>query len=205
MEREVQSDLFEQLNKAKNKRRFKPSFRKMFPYGFVTFRLSYEGAIFSLIVFLMLCVIMFSIGMERGKNSRSYVREEIKKDVKPVSIRPQMKNVQPNTVSVNKLKSSPAVAYNIPRASTVTQVRTPQEEAVKGNYTIQVLTYRDKSTAEKQVQKLTQNGHRPFVIFSRGFHQICIGRYTNRESAKIDLANLRRNYKDCFIRDIKSD
>ncbi len=204
MEREVQNDLFEQSNKAKNKRRFRPSFKKMFPYGFVTFRLSYEGAIFSLIIFLMLCVIMFSIGVERGKNSRNYVKEEIKKDVKPVSVRPQVKNVQTNPVSVNKLKSAPAVAYNTPKANTVAQVRTPQE-AVKGNYTIQVLTYRDKSTAEKQVQKLTQNGYKPFVIFSGGFYQICIGRYSVRENAKIDLANLRRNYKDCFIRDIQSD
>ncbi|MCM8778773.1 MAG: SPOR domain-containing protein [Candidatus Omnitrophica bacterium] len=68
MKKEIQIDLFsEEIQKSKRKNYY-PSLKKLFPYGFVSIRLSYEGLIFSLIVFMLICVVIFSLGVERGKH-----------------------------------------------------------------------------------------------------------------------------------------
>ncbi|MCM8766015.1 MAG: SPOR domain-containing protein [Candidatus Omnitrophica bacterium] len=67
MRREIQIDLFSEESQ-KVRRNYYPSFKKLFPYGFVNIRLSYEGMVFSFIVFMLLGVIIFSLGVERGKH-----------------------------------------------------------------------------------------------------------------------------------------
>ncbi|MCM8783778.1 MAG: SPOR domain-containing protein [Candidatus Omnitrophica bacterium] len=75
MKKEMQTDLFEEAIQKKIKRNYYPSLKKLFPYGFVNIRLSYEGLIFSLIVFMLVCVVIFSLGVEKGKHSTLIVND----------------------------------------------------------------------------------------------------------------------------------
>lgn len=67
MKREVQIDLFKEFEqKIKKKSRY-PLLRRVFPYEFINLKISYEGIIFFFIIFVLLSVIIFSLGVERGK------------------------------------------------------------------------------------------------------------------------------------------
>jgi preprotein translocase subunit SecF len=202
MEKAIQSDLFEEFQPKKIKKRYRNSFKRFLPYGFVNIRLSYESLFFSLIIVLMFSVVLFSLGIERGKR--------IKKDYFMQSNRVSTRDGQfraeetPRT-SVASEKDSPQLKPPQTKADLSTAGMVPKEsiQSTGFNYTIQVLTYKDKISADRQVQQLIKKGYKPFIIHSGMFYAVCVGLYSSRETAKADLAILRRSYKDCFVRGIK--
>ena len=67
-------------------------------------------------------------------------------------------------------------------------------------YTIQLATFKNKELALRQAQLLTKNGFSP-VAFTKGSYVIlCVGKFSNQESAQPLLSKLQRTYANCRIR-----
>jgi cell division septation protein DedD len=67
-------------------------------------------------------------------------------------------------------------------------------------YTIQVATFHAKNNAEKDIAALRQRGLAP-ILLSRGkFNVLCVGTFPNQETARSLLVELRKKYRDCYIR-----
>jgi len=202
MEKYVQVDLFEQLDQqSRIKKRLRYPHRKIFPYGFVNIRLSYENIIFSLIVLLLLCVILFSLGIERGKNLRySYLKQN------KLTLETNLSNPSGRATGTQAIsgKTNSHQSLYVKTATPLLSVTQQKQglESVKYKYTIQVFTYKDRNLAMKRTEQLARNGYKPFIIYYAGLYQICLGKYLNRESAQKDLMVLSKNYKDCLIRNM---
>lgn len=161
MKKEIQIDLFkdkefEQKNRGRN--HYSLLFNRIFPYEFINIKVSLEGIVFFFIVFILWSIMLFSLGIERGKK----------------------------LIFINKELS----AYKISKSDN------------KQKYTIQVKTFKDRSSTIQFLKELMQNGYKPFVIYHRNLYHICIGKYANRELAKEDLDKLVNKYKYSYIRSI---
>jgi len=68
------------------------------------------------------------------------------------------------------------------------------------NYTIQIASFKDRELALRQAQFLARKGFSP-LVFARGSYIIlCVGKFSNQESAQPLLIQLQRTYAGCRIR-----
>ena len=68
------------------------------------------------------------------------------------------------------------------------------------SYTIQVAAFKSRDLALRQAQFLARKGFAP-LVFTRGNYIIlCVGKFSNQESAQPLLTQLQRTYAGCRIR-----
>jgi len=68
------------------------------------------------------------------------------------------------------------------------------------NYTIQIAVFKSRDLALRQAQFLERKGLSP-LVFARGNYIIlCVGKFSNQESAQPLLTQLQRTYAGCRIR-----
>ncbi len=202
MNKEMQTDLFEQSNQRAKKRMRYPSLKQIFPYGLVNIRLSYEGIIFSSIIFLLICVVIFSLGMERGR----ILHQKRQKNVLAIEKRISGINHTDNASLVKVIPKPTAIpsvhakTKSLPRPEAGGHKSVSQTE--KYRYTIQVFAYKDRAMAMEKTEQLVRDGYKPFIIYSRNLYQICIGKYLSKENAKRDLSLLSKKYGSGYIRNM---
>lgn len=68
------------------------------------------------------------------------------------------------------------------------------------NYTIQVAAFKNKGLALRHAQLLTKEGMAPMVFAKGSYIILCVGKFSNQESAQPLLIQLQRTYADCRIR-----
>jgi len=101
----TQGDLFEQAHTADKKIRRKTRF--LLPDVKNSMTVSYETLIFCMIGFVMACIIVFSLGVEKGrydeKKRRALIPQQITRDIQP-SPKPELKKGVSN-VAASKPKN----------------------------------------------------------------------------------------------------
>lgn len=134
----------------------------------------YEKSILILIALLIVSIISFSLGVEKGKRLQNPAMEKDTAHLKPVEKTiPQAQEVKEQAV------------LNLP---------------TKGTYTIQVASFKTTAYAKKEAELLKQRGYQSITL-DKGKHVIlCVGNVSNKEDAQALLSELRRYYKDCQIR-----
>jgi len=171
----------------------------------------------SLVGIILLLVITFSLGVERGKKVASTTRKQILQELQLIetatadavkisppdgvtsveivtetgipSLPPQMTAQKP----VGKTTTVPTVAAKTPEK--------PVEQAkLQGNYTIQVASYGKASYAQTEADRLKKEGFDAFVIQKGKYVILCVGRFPASASAQDVRLKLKKKYKDCFIR-----
>ena len=159
----------------------------------------YEKAVLLIIAFVITGIVAFCLGVEKGKkvaltgvNSRFDVaaRQEIQ-PVQPPP-KPQSPDADGNFLIRGQSKNMPVKQEII--------LKSPQDEQANDGYTIQIASYQAKDGAEKEMAKLRQTGFSPLVLKKGGYSVVCVGNFTNKESAKSLLSQLRSKYRDCYIR-----
>jgi hypothetical protein len=68
------------------------------------------------------------------------------------------------------------------------------------SYTIQVATFKNRGIALRQAQQLAKNGFSPIAFAKGNYIILCVGKFSNQESAQPLLAQLQRTYAGCRIR-----
>ncbi len=195
---ETQQELFLEFSeRPKAKERF-PSIAR--PYKPILFTTSLEQIILAGIIIILLCCFMFFLGVLRGK---SLLQKEMGLTVAGPS-KPRI----PQTVPAKAVpKSMPvvkaAVTQSRPSLKAPAVSLTPKPLAtpdITKPYTIQLVTYKKRDLAEKDVAMLRKNGLYAFIIPSGDYFQVCEGQYATKEEAKKDLKLLSGRYKDCYLR-----
>jgi len=150
--------------------------------SFKTFYAHYQKVILMIIAFISTGIIAFSLGVEKGRRT--------------VAIK---SNLYFDTAQ--KLQA-PANTQKIirPEYPAVTAAAEAQKQNLQGAYTIQVATYQEKTNAQQEANILKKNGFTALII-SKGIHSVlCVGNFSNKETARPFLAQLKKRYHDCFIR-----
>lgn len=76
----------------------------------------------------------------------------------------------------------------------------PQQKATGASYTIQLASFQSRTGLQREVDTLKKKGIAP-VLFSDGKKVlVCVGTFTNKATAQTVLAELKKHYRDCFIR-----
>lgn len=167
-----------------------------------TWRVPYDRLILSGIGMLLVIVLFFSLGVERGKivAGQRPVPGPAPVVVPPKAMPPSKQPVRvvqspPRTIPPPKEQAAPVV-----KAETRTSVQSTSVDMKY--YTIQAVTILSKEQAEREVAKLKAKGFEPFVMKSGKYIVVCVGKYSSEQNAKGSerFKKLRRLYDDCFVR-----
>ncbi len=147
--------------------------------SFLTRIWGYEKTVLIILALLVTAIVSFSLGVEKGK--RTFLRQS------PV------------------IASEPAVAVEVVKkaeslASPALPELKPVAVAQKGDYTIQVASFKAASYAKKEAVLLKKRGFESLTLKSGSFTILCVGRFPDKETAQPLLKELRKYYKSCYIR-----
>ena len=79
-------------------------------------------------------------------------------------------------------------------------VLTSSTQNVLASYTIQVAAFKNKQLAVREVQSLLKRGLTPLAFAKGNYIILCVGKFSNQESAQPLLTQLQKTYAGCRIR-----
>ena len=165
-----EKDLFDQFQTADTKIRKKT--RSLLPIAKKTIIVSYENVIFFVIGFIMSCVIVFSLGVEKGK-----------RQIDPASRKD-------DTVKIEAGREK--------NADTILA----KKKIEGNEYIIQIAAFKKSSSAEEESARLKKEGYDARVKKSGVYYQVYVTGFMREENAQKLLEELRKKYKDCYMREL---
>ena len=82
------------------------------------------------------------------------------------------------------------------REETVKEPETPE----KDDYIIQLASYKTKTYAKREAELLKKNGLSPLILNKGNYTVLYVGNFPSRKTAQSLLSELKKRYKDCYIR-----
>ena len=149
----------------------------------------FERTILIVIGLLVTAVIAFSMGVERGRRTTLSMTEV------PVT---QVESVAPKTAPASQTQRAPAAKPQVQQESSGPTLRAQATQ--KQVFTIQIATFSTKTLAQREAEEIKKKGHTPKLLSSNGYTVLCVGNFSSRETAKTALTELKKYYKDCFVR-----
>jgi hypothetical protein len=153
---------------------------------FITCISKYERVLLIFIGFVITGIISFSFGVEKGKSSAMLKTDshlDIAAKVVPAPI------VVAAPVFDKAANNEP---YQLAK-------EIKSKEFIQ-NYTIQVASYMNRISAQKDAEALKKKGLSTTVLSKGKFSVVCVGSFMNREEAETLLPRLKKQYQDCRIR-----
>lgn len=150
----------------------------------VKLTLRLDQIVMGVIGWLVLFAVVFALGVEQGKRPQA---------VTFPTVLPAVEEVAPTPV----LTSGEEVSPDPPPS--------PVSAFPAGSYTIQTVTYKYMSAADRQMKKLERMGHHAFVIPSGDLLQVCVDGFESRQQASKTLRLLKVQgviAQDAFVRPI---
>lgn len=197
IQNDSQLELFSQPNAAnKNKSNLRSALTGYFR--------NYEKTVILIICFLISWVIIFTIGIEKGKNmqlERSAevpaappLQQEAETNIEPVI---KIANIKPETVTIKpEITEQQAQNPVVPVSKDKSLVKKNQ----KGRFTVQLASYQNKTTAQKEAQNLKKNGYTPLILTKGKYIVLCVGNFSDESKAKSILTKFKKQYLDSRIR-----
>ena len=136
----------------------------------------HEKIILIIIGFLITGIVSFSLGVEKGKRL-AMLSDSVRETSQPV-------------VQKQRSVTEPPKAVN----------EAPKVKEPAGAYTIQVASYQGKQHAQKEMTILKQKGLLPLILSEKGLTVLCVGNFQSKEMAKSLLSELKKRYRDCYVR-----
>ena len=161
---------------------------------------------------LVLYVLVFSFGVERGKR---YATDEIRveklrqEQIAQELPAPLLSVSMPKDTTSSKGSSLPVPSQaSAPTAKETPTPATKIDSALplSGEYTIQIVTYKSKRQAEERVDYLRKTGVRGFIVPQGKFFQVCADAFIDMKEARQKLTKLKAEGDippDAYIRPLK--
>lgn len=179
-EEKYQKELFE----FKKPKRLFPKLAGIFPKadfeGRALLTLTLERAIFILIGVIMLMVLVYALGVERGRSlgdKREKSENLMLKQDSGAVLQPQ----KAEQAKMPQFLLTAPVAQNKP-------------------FTVVAATFTKEANAQDEALRLKGKGFDTFVMQSNSYFQVCVGSYDSAQSAKEAAIKVRRIYKDAYIK-----
>ena len=178
------------------------------------YTISLDKILLLLIAFVVLFVLTYSFGYEKGRRAMEKKIESLTAQIESVTslandVGQQVEKITgvPAVAPVNLEQPLAAMSNTHSTAVVSDQQTTPtasvtETQVPEGKYTIQVVTLLGKEQAERESGRLVKKGLRSFY-FARGkFFEVCVGAFDSVANAKTMLGELKseRFYADAFIR-----
>lgn len=161
------------------------------------------GAILALVLY----VLVFSFGVEKGKR---FALQEIEAErTKRERITQEISALAAPEIPVFPPTASPSSSLSVAAPSTPASPELKSVEVsgpLTGHYTIQMITFAHRSRADLEVKRLKEKGFRAFVWPAGRFFQICIEAFNDMSEAREKLTRLKDEGfapPDAYIRPLK--
>ncbi|OGW83641.1 MAG: hypothetical protein A2987_04670 [Omnitrophica bacterium RIFCSPLOWO2_01_FULL_45_10] len=212
MERETyQKELFE-FNKPRKSKFFR--FRDILPKVHLDNRLSIaltlERVIFISIGITLLMVVIYALGVEKGKTLQMSAALPQVRDLKKAPVAQKETENPVSRPAIAKLESKEKtaltpVALDTPQGTDMGAKEVVQKGPVRekaGTFTIVAATFIQKDKALQEVDRLKRRAFDAFLRQSDAYFQVCIGVYPDKESgpSRRALSKVRQIYKDAYFR-----
>jgi cell division septation protein DedD len=203
-EERYQKELFE----FKPPRRTFPGFRKLHIRGDLALTLNLEKMIFAAIGVLMLLVVVYAVGVEKGKTMQGAAAAGGRAlQGQPVPAEPPrsaQKVVAMATIPETRLAGmttagSAKFTQSAPKPAMPAVVKMDAPRDTAGLYTVLAVTFRRQDAARAEVARLKGEGFDAFVRPSDVYFQVCVGAYPTRDSAEKASVRVRRLYRDAYV------
>jgi hypothetical protein len=158
---------------------------------FLSYIWTYEKTILTIIGFIITGVISFSMGVEQGKGSISR-KNNYNFDIAKQTQAPLAKE---DTRQEPAIKETEKAIKIMPAEGIITKSPAQLE-----NYTIQVASYRTTKHAQNEVEALRRKGLSSSVLPKGDYVVVCVGKFSDKKTAKSLLTELKKQYQDCFVR-----
>jgi cell division septation protein DedD len=146
------------------------------------------------IVGLIGLTVVFACGVERGKRVS---RAEHAAPLLGPRATADSAATQPSRPAT-PANTTPAPA-TVPAAAP-TSSPAPTKLARGPSFAVQVVTYRQRPLAQREMQRLQSRGERVFLAMTDGHTRVLIGPFDSKGDARSKSAQLRSRYRDCFVR-----
>lgn len=198
-----QKELFEFEAPKKQKSRFGQLFQKT---DFII-TLTAEKLVFIGIAIIMLFVVSFALGVEKGKSvSRQDISVESKEAVSvKAPAQTAVAQVQARALpTVNAQNKTTIAKTNITPKDKMASAVEPQKMQVLADknkpYTIVAATFKRQDFAASEVSRLKKAGMEAFVYYSEPYYLACIGSFVSKDSALKSLGKARQMHRDAYVR-----
>lgn len=140
---------------------------------------NYEKKILITIAFVITGIVSFSLGVEKGK------RTQLSKATFHMDM---------------ARKSEPAPEVNKQTYQTPAPAADNKQIKNLHNYTVQVASFKNRSLAEKETERLKKMGYEPLLFPKGNFVIVCVGNFNDKKIAQNMQSKLKKRYGDCIIR-----
>ena len=189
-EENIQLDLFSQSGKPEAQ--ISPERARFFSYI-----RSYERNILLIIGIAVTGIICFSIGVEKGKRwsaSKVTTSLEASPDAQPKAV------IARSVVPVNALQAKQFQPLPILSVNPALPQEAKRTVESGNGYTIQLASYKLRSSAQKEAELLKKKGLVPLVISKGNYTILCVGKFPSKETAQSLLVQLTKKYQGCHLR-----
>ena len=181
----AQKELFE-FEKPK---KIFPRFRGIFPgpnlENSFSVTMTLDKLIFVAIAMIMLLVVVYALGVERGKAVRA-------RPVKPAPAAAVTAVMEPQVrVEKEALGAAPSIEPKKPVSAAF---------PVAGYYTVVAGAFTGRAMAEKEAAAISGRGFDAFVSESGRYYIVCIGRFAGNGAARPILDEVKKMRKDAYIK-----
>ncbi len=189
-------------------------------YLFANLTLSLENLVVVSIVALMSMVLVFSMGVERGKNIKQVPQISAQRPAPIVKVTAPVQNQTITRVNgATAVHPQPSVAQIVPVSvsspennvdhleindrmspSNLPTAQTSMAPAEETGYTIQVASYKAEKYGQQEIELLKKKGTTGFLMQKGNYFILCVGKFANKNEADKILGKLRKQYKDSLVR-----
>lgn len=155
------------------------------------------------IVSVMALLVMFSLGVERGKRLALAEKNTVQNGQNIVSLHSSSDPsgdmaaaTEAQTISAPP-DDGPETALPYPAAVTV-----PVTSSLDEGFTVQIATYKGERRAKEVVGQLQKLGHESFFLSKGEYVVVCVGKFNVKDEAKRLSLELKKKFKDCYVRRI---
>lgn len=174
-------------------------------YPLKSLTLSLENIIVGSILFIMLLVLFFCFGVERGKrivaSSGAPQVVEAASTVKVEEIIPG-EAVDPSAqtpsadLPLKTIRTPPSGTEKQPAA----QLSVNEDKKAGQFFTIQVASFKSEENAQREAMGLKKKGYDIFVLPKGEHFIVLVGKFVQRHEAKEFSKRLKNQYQDCLVR-----
>jgi cell division septation protein DedD len=168
--------------------------------------------VLSSVVILLLFIMAFSLGVEKGRRLViasdevvSLPEKELRQD--KINITTQNKTIsgKEQKIAVNQLPKRTETQQAIPAVKTPQAVDKkievpPVAASAKEGYYIQIASYNKENFALDEAKKLKDKGFPAYTAKKGSFVVLYVGTFKTITEAQRNVGLLKKNYKDCVLR-----
>jgi len=193
-----QKELFE----FKATKKATAGFGNIFQRNDLAIVLTAEKMVFAAIGMIMLMVVFFALGVEKGKAASHAAARAPKEVIRDIIVSPVAPVKTSPSVSVVKPKPVVTVTNITPKTSPKPAAR-EKARAASGKskpYTVVAGAFLREDFALREVDKLRANGLEAFVYYVEPYYLACVGAFRDTRSAKKVLSKVKRMRWDAYVK-----